>query len=66
MPSNATAAGDESSASVSASRLSTPRNPGQNGAGARAATEVWGAHRVGGEKINQAMRAENENAALPD
>ena len=30
-PSNATAAGDESSASVSALWLSTPRYPGQNG-----------------------------------
>ena len=32
MHSNATAAGDESSASVSASMLATPRYPGQNGA----------------------------------
>ena len=59
-PPKATATGDESSASVRAPRLSTPRNPGKNGDGAHADTEVLGAHRLRGERPIQIVRAENE------
>ena len=45
----ATAAGDDSSASVIISRLSMPRYPDRNGDGSPGVTEVKGAHSLGGD-----------------
>ena len=61
-PLNATAAGEESSEQVSALRISTPRYPSQNGAGAPVATEVQGGNRQGCEAIRQIIRAGGEIA----